>query len=55
MNEHFKEARRLAAQLQAALSKVKEIEVDSVKRYIPKAQGLVNDIEHLLKKAEKDV
>lgn len=55
MNEQFKEARKIAGQLQAALSKIKEIDADSVKRYIPRAQGLVNDIEHLLKKAEKDV
>lgn len=55
MNDLFKEARRLAAQLQAHLSLVKELEADSVKRYIPKAQGLVNEIERLLKKAEKDV
>lgn len=54
--ELFKEARRSASQLMANLSKIKtELDVDSVRKYVSRAQGLVNDIEHLLKNAEKGI
>lgn len=59
--EAFQNARKAASNLMSTLSKLRVTMAGDrqdgglTAKYIPKAQGLVNEIEAFIKKAEKDL